>query len=49
MTLFLVTLASHVRCPAFRRSGRNTTICRLKAGHQTSSLSSCAIAKGGKP
>ena len=81
--LFLMKLACHVRCPAFRRQSGGArlsqpqrvrqpktrgiscarsailaaaggtpalrSICpdRLKAGHQTSSVSSCAIAKGG--
>jgi hypothetical protein len=49
MTLLLMELACPVRCPAFRRSSRSTTICRLKAGHQTGSVSGCTSAKGGRP
>jgi hypothetical protein len=49
MTLFLMKPACRVRCPAFRRSGRNTMICRLKAELQTRTVPDCAISKGGKP
>ena len=49
MTLLLIKLACRVRCPAFRRQFAVFYPDRLKAGHQTSSLSSFAIVKGGKP